>query len=137
MSILQGLGITAGLMFIYWEAVNTGGSLTTVTSMIFVTLITANIFLTLMNRSFRYSMLQTLKYKNRLMPLVVALTITMMISIFLIVPWRAFFGFELLAWQQIATCVATGIVSVVWVEVYKWRKRVGWAAHSLIKYSNN
>jgi Ca2+-transporting ATPase len=131
MSILQGLGITSGLIFIYWEAVNTGSSLTTATSMIFVTLITANIFLTLTNRSFRYSMLQTLKYKNRLMPLVVALTITMMILFFLIVPWRAFFGFELLAWQQIATCVTTGIISVVWVEVYKWRIRLARAPDTI------
>ncbi|HEY0742713.1 MAG TPA: cation-translocating P-type ATPase [Chryseosolibacter sp.] len=122
-SILQGLVITAGLCFVYWYALQHDGSLASVTSMVFVTLITANIFLTLTNRSFYYSMLTTLKYKNRLMPIAIGLTVLITFTIFSISPLRTFFGFELITSAQLLVCISTGFISVTWFEIVKWRKR--------------
>jgi Ca2+-transporting ATPase len=118
-SIVQGLMITAGLISIYWYAVNSGQSLPTTTSMVFITLITANIILTLVNRSFTYSLLTTLKYKNNLIPLVIATTMLMVIVIFAIAPLREFFRFETPSFVGISASIFSGLVSVIWFEGYK------------------
>ncbi len=122
-SVVQGLVITAGLIFIYWSAASTDSALPVITSMIFVTLITSNIFLTLANRSFHYSMLTTFRYKNALMPMVIAITISITTLIFLIAPLRSFFHFDILTPRELLKCMITGAVSVLWFEVYKWGKR--------------
>jgi Ca2+-transporting ATPase len=79
--------------------------------------------LTLANRSFYYSILTTLSYKNRLIPLTLAVTGGLSVTLFAIPAIRRFFRFELLDWHQFGICVVTGILSVVWLEVYKWFKR--------------
>lgn len=128
-SIVQGLAITCGLIASYWFAISSGASLGTVTSMTFVTLIAANIFLTLINRSFYYSVLTTMKYKNPLMPLIISLTIALMISIFLIPTVRSFFGFVLLDKRELIFSTLSGAFSVLWFEVYKWRRRMASSPH--------
>ena len=55
-SIIQGLIITAGVLFAYQFAVQKGSSEETTRAMVFTTLIFANVFLSLVNRSFVYSM---------------------------------------------------------------------------------
>src|SRR5690606_29944020 len=54
-SIIQGLVITTGTLFIYQYSVINGYSEELTRTMVFTVLITANIFLTLINRSFYYS----------------------------------------------------------------------------------
>ncbi|MFZ6013858.1 MAG: cation-translocating P-type ATPase [Bacteroidota bacterium] len=122
-SLFQGLAITTGLIVIYWYAVNNSASHAALTSMVFVTLITANIFLTLTNRSLYFSMITTLQYQNRLIPMIISITIAMMILIFTVTPLRSFFGLESLTGGQLILCVLGGIISVVWFEGYKWKKR--------------
>jgi Ca2+-transporting ATPase len=123
LSILQGLAITVGLITIYWQAVGNNKSADATTAMVFVTLVIANITLTLVNRSFYYSIVDTFKYKNKLIPLMIAVTICLVI-LFFAVPWlRTFFGFELLRFTDIIYCLLAGIGSVIWLEVYKLFKR--------------
>ena len=52
MSIIQGLVITAGLLFVYQYCVRTGCTEAVTRTTIFLTIISANVFLTLANRSF-------------------------------------------------------------------------------------
>ncbi|MBT1686466.1 cation-translocating P-type ATPase [Dawidia soli] len=122
-SIVQGLAITAGLILIYWYSVNHAGSQACVTAMVFVTLVTANLLLTLVNRSFYYSIFVTLMYKNRLIPLTLAATGGLCSILFTIPALRRFFHFELLTGYQFGLCVATGVLSIMWIEVYKALKR--------------
>lgn len=122
-SILQGIVITAGLVTIYWHAVNSGESLQTTTSMVFITLIAANITLTLVNRSFFYSLLTTIKYKNNLIPLVIGITTGLVAGIFLLTPLRQFFKFETPRLGEIWVSMFTGFGSVIWFEGYKAVKR--------------
>lgn len=119
LSILQGLVITAGLVVTYQVAVTGGQSQLTTTSMVFLTLITANIGLTLSNRSFVYSIFTTLQYRNRLMPVILILTVVLVSALFIFPFLRAFFHFEIISLRQLAVCIGVGIVSVAWFEVYK------------------
>ena len=123
LSIFQGLAITAGLIFIYWEAAENGRSLQTTTAMVFITLVTSNVILTLVNRSFYYSIIDTLRYSNKLIPLMIAVTITIVLLSFAIPVLRNFFEFDILHTSDILLCVLVGTVSVIWFEVYKFFKR--------------
>jgi len=123
-SILQGLIITAGLVAIYWFSVDEGNNAQVTSAMVFVTLVTSNILLTLVNRSFYYSIIDTLNYRNRLLPLVIIVTIGIVGLIFVYSPLRQFFGFERLQASEFFYCIGTGFLSVIWIELYKFFKRV-------------
>jgi Ca2+-transporting ATPase len=123
-SIIQGLFITAGTLFAYQYAVYQGFSESTTRTMVFTVLVAANVFLTLVNRSFYYSMLTTLKYKNNLVPLIIGVTIAITALLLYVPPFARFFLFTPLDGVQIATCVGIGFISVIWYELIKWRKQI-------------
>jgi Ca2+-transporting ATPase len=122
-SIVQGLVITVGTLFIYQYAVNQGYSEPHTRTMVFAALVTANIFLTLVNRSFYYSISATMKYKNNLVPLIIGVTILLTALLLYIKPLTKFFEFEQLNLPQLGMSIVVGFVSVVWFELVKWRKR--------------
>jgi len=122
-SIVQGLVITAGVLFIYQYAVHSDLSESTTRSMVFATLITSNIFLTLVNRSFYYSILTTLKYQNNLVALIIGITILLTALLIYITPLANFFSFNALNLSQLLASSCTGLISVIWMELVKWKKR--------------
>ena len=122
-SIVQGLVITAGTLFVYQYSVMHGYDEALTRTMTFTVLITANIFLTLINRSFYYSILTTLQYKNNLVLLIIFITIAIVALILFVQPLTAFFEFERLNWTQLFTCITIGFVSVIWFELVKLFKR--------------
>ena len=85
LSIIQGLAITLGLLFVYQNSVINGESEDTTRTLVFLTLISSNIFLTLANRSFYYSVFTTLKYKNSLVTFIIGATI-LATSLLLFIP---------------------------------------------------
>ncbi|OOG68922.1 cation-translocating P-type ATPase [Flavobacterium sp. A45] len=122
-SIIQGLVITLGLLFIYQYSTKNGFSEDLTRTMVFLTLISANIFLTLANRSFYYSVLTTLKYKNNLVILIIGTTLLITGSLLIIPAFRTFFQFESITLLQIGFSVLIGFVSVVWIEIFKFFRR--------------
>lgn len=122
-SILQGLMITAGTMFVYQYAVNQQLSENTTRTMIFTALITANIALTLVNRSFYYSVFTTLKYKNNLVGLIIGITVLLSASMLYFKPITQFFLFDTLNLRLLAISIGVGVVSVIWYEIIKIFKR--------------
>jgi P-type Ca2+ transporter type 2C len=122
-SIIQGLIITAGTMTVYQYAVQHSYSEQLTRSMVFTTLITANIFLTLVNRSFYYSVFNTLKYKNNLVLLIISSTIVVYALLVFVKPLADFFRFERMNFHQLALATGTGFICVIWYEVVKWIKR--------------
>ena len=123
-SIIQGLVITAGTLFIYRYSVSEGFDEDQTRTMVFTVLISANIFLTLVNRSFYYSIFTTLRYKNNLVPLIISLTV-LITGLLLFVPILAsFFQFKTPTFLQLATSVGTGFISVIWYELVKLRTRM-------------
>jgi Ca2+-transporting ATPase len=122
-SIVQGLVITLGLLFMYQYCIKSDYTENTTRTCIFLTLIASNIFLTLANRSFYYSVLTTLKYKNNLVGMIIGLTILVTTAIVFIPVFRAFFMFDIVTPQQIAWSILVAFVAVFWVEFYKLYKR--------------
>ena len=122
-SVIQGLAITAGTLTVYQLAVSNYLNENTTRAMVFTTLIAANIFLTLVNRSFYFSAITTLKYKNNLVGLIIGITITLTGVLLYIDPFTAFFQFESLTGDQLWTSIGIGFISVIWYEVVKGIKR--------------
>lgn len=122
-SIIQGLVITLGLLFMYQYCIQEGFSETYTRTSIFLTLIASNIFLTLENRSFYYSIFTTIRYKNNLVLIIIGLTMVLT-SLLLFVPvFSKFFLFEMVDYEQIGLSILIAFVSVMWMEVYKIFKR--------------
>ncbi len=118
-SIIQGLVITAGTLFIYQYAVRSGMDEALTRTMVFITLVTANIFLTLVNRSFYHLISTTIRYKNNLVPLIIFITIALTVALLLIQPLTAFFDFRTPGISELGVAVAIGCISVVWFEGIK------------------
>ena len=122
-SIIQGLAITAGVLFAYQWAIQNGGSEENTRAMVFTTLIFANILLSLVNRSFYYSVFESFKYKNILFPIVIGVTLILLFSILYIQPFARFFEVTDLNASELGMSIAIASVSVLWFELYKFVKR--------------
>jgi P-type Ca2+ transporter type 2C len=122
-SVLQGILITAGTLGVYLFAVSHGYHENATRSMVFTTLIAANITLTLVNRSFYYSIFTTMRYKNKLVVLIICVTIVLTALLMYLPPLAAFFGFVPLALGLVLLSIGVGFASVIWYEVVKAYKR--------------
>jgi Ca2+-transporting ATPase len=123
LSIIQGFIISLGALIVYYLSVEMGHRESLTRTMVFVVLITANIFLTLVNRSFYFSILTTLKYKNKLVVWVILTTIFLLLITIYIKPVSIFFEFEPLSLIQFGIATFVGFVSVMWFEGFKFLKR--------------
>ena len=122
-SIIQGLMITIGLLFVYQYCVATNCIESVTRTTIFLTLISSNIFLTLVNRSFYYSIFTTLGNKNNLVLMIISLTVFITALLLFVPVFSHFFQFEKVSGSQIGLSILVGFVSVLWIEIYKWFKR--------------
>lgn len=123
-SIIQGLIITAGVLFAYQYSVQNGGSEATTRAMVFTTLIFANILLSLANRSFHYSLFESFKNRNVLFTIVSILTLLLLSAILYIAPFANFFRLTGLSARELLIAGSIAAVSVLWFEVYKWLRRI-------------
>ncbi|WP_290793930.1 cation-translocating P-type ATPase [Flavihumibacter sp. UBA7668] len=118
-SIFQGLVITAACLGMYQYAVGSGSDEDGVRTMVFLTLITANIFLTLVNRSFHYTIFTTIRYPNKLVPIIILITLAITLLLLLIPSFRSFFGFSELDIHYYLVSLLAGSLSVLWMEPVK------------------
>jgi Ca2+-transporting ATPase len=122
-SIIQGLIITVGTLFIYQYGIYLGLDEAQIRTMVFVVLVTANIILTLVNRSFYYSIFTTLFYKNNLVSIIIGITIIVTVLLLYVPPLTNFFGFEYLSISQLSISIGIGFLAVIWYEIVKLGKR--------------
>ncbi|MBK6397945.1 MAG: cation-translocating P-type ATPase [Bacteroidetes bacterium] len=122
-SIVQGLAITVGTLFIYRFGAGNSYDENSIRTMVFIVLISANIFLTLINRSFYYSVLTTLRYKNNLVPVIIFITVLITCLLLYIPALATFFDFQKLNLFQTGISILAGFLSVIWYELVKWRSR--------------
>ncbi len=122
-SIVQGLVITIGTLFIYQFAVQTGSNEAVTRTMVFTVLISANVFLTLVNRSFYYSVITTASYRNNLVPVIIFITISITGLLLYLTPFTRFFEFQKLSWIELVISICVGFLSVIWFEAIKWQHR--------------
>ncbi|WP_366187240.1 cation-translocating P-type ATPase [Flavobacterium ovatum] len=124
LSVIQGLAITLGVLFVYQLTVQNGGTENLTRTMVFTTLVLSNIILSLVNRSFYYSVFASLKNKNNMMVFMNSLTLILLAMIVYIPLFANFFKVVPLDWNHILTCILVSGVSVLWIEIYKWFKRI-------------
>ncbi len=122
-SLIQGLVIAVGTLFVYQYSVNSGYNEALTRTMTFTVLMTANIFLTLVNRSFYYSIITTLSYKNNMILFIILATIAIIGLILYVKPLTAFFEFKTLNLLQLLISTSIGFISVIWFEIVKFIKR--------------
>lgn len=122
-SIVQGLVITTASLFSYQFAVYQGFDEALTRTIVFTVLISANIFLTLVNRSFYYSLLTSLKIRNNLILLIIGISVLLSGLLLFVKPLTVFFEFETMTVIQLLFSIGIGFLSVIWYEAVKWRKR--------------
>ncbi|GIL22928.1 MAG: ATPase [Bacteroidota bacterium] len=125
LSMAQGLIITAVCLATGYYFMKTGHSEAFVRTIVYTTLIFSNLFLTLANRSFYYSVLTTLRYRNPLIPMILIISLVILFLSIYVEPVQREFGFEAIAPDKIVLCLVLAFVGVMWIELYKWRKRLG------------
>ena len=123
MSIIQGIIITIGVLFAYQFAVYSVLGEEKTRSLVFTTLIFANILLSLVNRSFIYSVVESVQYKNKLFPIVIFATLVSLFAILYIPSFSRFFQLAELDLMELFISFLIAVVSVLWFEVYKGIKR--------------
>ncbi len=122
-SIIQGIIITLGLLFVYQYTYQLGGNEEKTRAMVFTTLIFSNVWLSLTNRSFYYSLLSSFRNKNNLMLYVTVLTLVILFAILYIQPISLFFKVTSLNLNELGIAMLVAMLSVLWFEVYKCIKR--------------
>lgn len=123
LSIIQGIMITISCLWMGYQYMESNHSIEEVRTIIYSTLIFSNVFLTLSNRSFYYSVLKTLNYKNRLIPLILGISILILILSIYYPPIQTIFGFVPLQINVLSNCLFAAFISVIWIEIYKFIKR--------------
>jgi len=123
MSIFQGLIITAGCLGTGYYHMQQGSDDAIVRTIIFITLLFCNIFLTLFNRSFLYTVLKTIAYKNNLVPLIIVITLVFIAALIYIPLVRDLFMLNTLSIKMLAGCIGVAIVSTLWIDVWKVVRR--------------
>ncbi|MEO8147813.1 MAG: cation-translocating P-type ATPase [Bacteroidia bacterium] len=123
MSALQGIAIACGMMFVLFFAIHTSLNESSARTMVFTALIFSNILLTLTGRSKIYPVYKTILYKNKLVPLVIFATLAFLALAIYYAPLQAVFGFQTISIKNILICFATAFISVIWIELYKIRRK--------------
>ncbi len=122
LSIFQGLAITSGCLGIGYFFMMNNHNEAEVRTIIYSTLIFSNLFLTLVNRSFYYSILTTIQYKNKLIPIILLISLIVLFLSIYLPPIRNLFEFVELPITDLILCFGIAFVSVIWVEIYKFVK---------------
>lgn len=123
-SIVQGLIITAGILWIYQYSAGHGNDEAKTRALVFSTLIFANIMLSLVNRSFHYSVLESFKNRNILLVGISVLVVLLLLIILYVAPVSGFFSVTALSINELGLTLLTASVSVLWFEIYKLIKRL-------------
>jgi len=120
-SILQGLVVSAALMVLIYRSMKNGVGQEVVRAEAFTALIIANILLTLTGRSRERSVLTTIRYPNRLVPVMLSLTLLVLLACLFWPPASGLFGFGAIDMVTFLEITALAAVSVGWIEFTKHR----------------
>jgi len=122
-SIIQGLAITAACLWLGYDTFSKTNDETLTRTVIFSTLIFSNLFLTLINRSFYFSVFTTLKYKNKLLPYVLVISLIILFIAIYTAPVSEIFGFKPLSIGYVLLSLIAAFAGTFWIEFWKAKKR--------------
>lgn len=123
-SIIQGLVITAGILWMYQYSIDLGNDEPKTRALVFSTLIFANILLSFVNRSFYYSVFESLKNRNNLLLGISALVLLLLLMILYVRPVSEFFDVSSLTLEELSASFLLAAISVLWFEIFKLIKRM-------------
>ncbi len=123
LSCLQGCGILAIVLAIYFIYLNAGYSEKSVRAMAFLTLIVANIAIILANRSWTKNIFQILASPNKTVKWIAGGAVIFLILILNIPFLMDLFQFEKIRFMNALICIGAGLLSITWFEVYKLVRR--------------
>ncbi|MCC6722591.1 MAG: cation-translocating P-type ATPase [Bacteroidia bacterium] len=123
LSIIQGMAITFVCLIAGFYFMQKGYSENYVRTTVFSTLIFSNILLTLTNRSFYFSIFETIKYKNKLIPIIISISLMLLACTLFIPQVKELFKFETITINDLIFCLVASFVGVIWIEVYKFYQR--------------
>lgn len=123
MSLLQGVVVLLATLIVLGYALHQGATAETARALTFSTLVIGNLGLILVNRSWRHTILRSLEQRNPALWWVIGgafafLTLTLTLPLL-----REIFHFSPISLQQFVLCVAAGLASVAWFELYKILRR--------------
>jgi Ca2+-transporting ATPase len=118
-SIVQGLMITIGALFLYYYFMQAGTSIEVTRNIVFTSLILSNVFLTFANRSFTKTIYYTSRYKNNLAPLLLIISVLFLLALHFVPFISHLFQLAQITTLQFFISLAVSFVSVMWFEVYK------------------
>ena len=118
-SCMQGVGILAFVMGIYLFSHYTGHSEGQVRAMSFITLIVANIAVIMSNRSWTRSIFEVITVRNKAAGWVIGGAVLFMILIMNIPFFLQLFQFGKIGITDTLICIAAGLLTITWFEVYK------------------
>jgi len=121
-SCLQGVGILAVTIAIYFGCLYLGYDVREVRAMAFTTLIVSNIAVILTNRSWTENIFKIIATPNRAVLWVVGGAVFFLILILNIPFFLDLFQFEKLTVFKILICCGAGITTIIWFELYKLYK---------------
>lgn len=116
-SIVQGIVITAGVLFLYYMFMDQPIEKTR--TIVFTTIILSNVFLTFASRSYTRTLYYTSRYKNNLAPLVILTSAIFLLLLNFAPPVRTLFGLVPATAREFLLCLVTAFACVMWFEVYK------------------
>lgn len=123
MSILQGIVVLLIVLAVYLFALYNNQGETDARTISFTTLIIANMALILTNRSWSYTILETLQSPNKALWWVLGGATLFLAMILYFPPLQQLFQFCPLHLNDILLCIIAGSLSILWFEGLKWLKR--------------
>lgn len=122
-SISQGLMITMGCVLVGYYTKQMELDEVTTRSYIFSTLIFANVFLTLINRSFSQTIFKTIKRRNRMVPVIISISLILLLLILNVPSLNSLFEVSPLSPKEYLIPVLIAAASTFWIEIVKYFKR--------------
>ncbi len=118
-AIIQGLAITTGVLLLYFLFMNKGHTVEETRMIVFTTLILSNVFLTFVNRSLTQTVYFTIRYKNKLAPVLLMISAVFLCLLHFVPEIRNLFQLAPVSSLVFGLCLAVAFISVMWVELYK------------------
>lgn len=124
LTIIQGLVITTGCIIAGYLTQRAGGDELSIRSYVFFTLIISNIFLTLANRSFKENIIKSIRIKNRLIPMILGVSILLLLLVNYLPFFNTIFKVDQLAHSELLIILGISLISTLWIEFFKNGKTV-------------
>ncbi|MCF8238226.1 MAG: cation-translocating P-type ATPase [Saprospiraceae bacterium] len=124
LTILQGVMITLACLVAGWLTFHQNAGETMIRTSIFSTLILSNIFLTLANRSFHVTIMQTIRWRNTLLPWIIGISLFLWLSMLYVPFLNVLFHLSPPQPSDLILPLILAAIGTLWVEVWKASRKV-------------